>query len=70
MRLINSNLWISKYEIAKTFNCFPQKIEMNLRSMFKSRLLWEDDVTRTYRYTDKNTEKHAVYYSLEVLIFL
>ena len=21
--LVNNNLWMSKYEIAKTFNCFP-----------------------------------------------
>jgi hypothetical protein len=69
-KLVNNNLWVTKYEAAKFFNCFPQKIEMNLRSIFKSRLLWENDVTYTYRYTDKGIEKQALYYNLEVLIFL
>jgi hypothetical protein len=49
---------------------FNQKIEMNLRSIFKEHLLWEKDVTQTYRYTDKGIEKQTVYYNLEVLIFL
>jgi hypothetical protein len=69
-KLVNNNLWCSKYEIAKFFNCFPQKIEGNLRSIFKSRLLRENDVTYTYRYTDKSTEKQVLYYNLEILIFL
>ncbi|KAA6325507.1 hypothetical protein EZS27_025288 [termite gut metagenome] len=49
--LVSNNLWISKYEIAKLFNCFPQKVEANLRSIFKSHLLWESDVTYTHKYT-------------------
>jgi hypothetical protein len=68
--LVDNNLFLSKYDIAKLFNCFPAKIEMNLRSIFKSHLLWEDDVTHTHRYTDKGIEKQCVYYNLEVLIFL
>jgi hypothetical protein len=43
---------------------------MNLRSIFKSHLLWKEDVSCTYRYTDKSIEKQTVYYNLEVLIFL
>jgi hypothetical protein len=35
MRLENGNLWLQKWEIAKLFNCFPQKIEGNIRSIFK-----------------------------------
>jgi hypothetical protein len=68
--LVNGNIWMSKWSIARLFNCFNQKIEMNLRSIFKSKLLWEEDVCYTYRYTDKNIEKQIVYYNLEVLIFL
>jgi hypothetical protein len=70
VELANNNLWLAKYEIARFFNCFNQKIEMNLRSIFKSHLLWEDDVSFTYRYTDKGIEKQIVYCNLEVLIFL
>jgi len=68
--LVNNDLWLSKYQIAKTLNCFPQKIEANLRSIFKTHLLWMEDVSYTYRYIDKGLEKQCVYYNLEVLIFL
>jgi hypothetical protein len=68
--LINGNVWMSKYNIARLFNVFNQKVEMNLRSIFKSHLLWEQDVSHTYRYMDKGIEKQVVYYNLEVLIFL
>jgi hypothetical protein len=69
-QLADNDLKMSKYEIAKLFHCFPQKIEANLRSIFKSRLLCEQNVSFTYRYTDKGIEKQTVYYNLEVLIFL
>jgi hypothetical protein len=69
-QLVNNNLWLSAWEIARLFNVFNQKIEMNLRSIFKSHLLWEEDVSFTYRYTDKGIEKQNVYYNFEVLIFL
>jgi hypothetical protein len=69
-QLVNNNLWLSAWEIARLFNVFSKKIEMNLRSIFKSHLLWEEDVSFTYRYTDKGIEKQVVYYNLEVLIFL
>ena len=68
--LINGNIWMSKYYIARLFNVFYQKVEMNLRSIFKNHLLWEQDVSFTYRYKDKGIEKQIVYYNLEVLIFL
>lgn len=69
-QLVNGNLWLTKNEISKLFNCFPQKIEANLRSIFKEKLLWESEVSQNYRYTDKGIEKQAVYYNLEVLICL
>jgi hypothetical protein len=69
-QLVDNNLWISAWEIARLFNVFNQKIEMNLRSIFKSHLLWEEDVSFTHRYTDKGIEKQNIYYNLEVLIFL
>jgi hypothetical protein len=68
--LVNNDLWLTKYEIAKLLNCFPQKVETNLHSIFKSNLLWEDDCTRNRRYTDKGIEKQCLYYSREVLIFI
>jgi hypothetical protein len=68
--LINGNVWMSKWTMCQLFDCFYQKIEMNLRSIFKSHLLIEDKVSYTYRYTDKGIEKQIEYYNLEVLIFL
>jgi hypothetical protein len=70
IQLVDNNLWLCKYSIAQLFDCFPQKIEMNLRSIFKQRLLVEDKVTYSYRYTDKGIDKEAIYYNLEMLIFL
>jgi hypothetical protein len=69
-QLVNNSLWMSKYSIAKMFNCFPQKVEANLRSIFKNRLLYESDVTYTYRYTYKGIERQCLYYNMDVLIFL
>ncbi|MDR3219251.1 MAG: hypothetical protein LBU22_09830 [Dysgonamonadaceae bacterium] len=69
-QLVNDTVWMPKWKIARLFNVFNQKIEMNLRSIFKSHLLWEKDCSYTYRYTDKDIEKQIVYYNLEVLIFL
>jgi hypothetical protein len=68
--LADNNLWMNKYDIAKTFNCFPQKVEANLRSIFKSRLLYESDVTYVHKYTYKGVERQCIYYNMEVLIFL
>jgi hypothetical protein len=68
--LVDNTLWISKYEISNLFNCFPQKVEANLRSIFKSHLLWESDVTYTHRYTYKGIERQCLYYNMDVLIFL
>jgi hypothetical protein len=69
-QLVDNTLYVNKYEIAKLFNCYPQKVEANLRSIFKSRLLYESDVTYTHRYTYKGVERQCLYYNMEVLIFL
>ena len=70
VRLVNNDLWISKYEMARLLNCFPQKIEANLRSIFKNQLLWENECTYNRRYTDKGIEKQCLYYNMETLIFI
>jgi len=54
--LVNGNLWMTKNSIARLFNCFYQKVDMNMRSIFKSRLLFENEVSYTYRYVDKGVE--------------
>jgi len=68
--LVNGTIWMSKYFIARLFQCFYQKVDMNLRSIFKNQLLREQDVSFTYRYTDKGIEKQIEFFNLEVIIFL
>jgi hypothetical protein len=70
IKLVNGTVWITKWELAQLFNVFEAKIEANLRNIFKNRLLWENDVTYIYRYTDKGIEKQIVYYNMDVLMFL
>lgn len=69
-QLVDNNLWLTKYEMARLFNCFVAKIDANLRSIFKNHLLWEKDCTYCNRYIDKGVEKQTVYYNMEVLIFI
>jgi hypothetical protein len=69
-QLFNNTLWMKKYEMMHFFNVFGQKIEMNIRSIFKSGLLKERDVTYSHHYIEKGVEIEAIYYNLEVLIFL
>ncbi|GHU83702.1 hypothetical protein FACS189415_6550 [Bacteroidia bacterium] len=71
VELANNNLWLTKYEMAHLFNCFVQKVDANLRSIFKDKLLWESDVCHNNRYTDnKGNERQTMYYNMEVLIFV
>ena len=69
-QLVNNNLWLTKHEMARLLNCFVAKIEANLRSIFKSRLLWEEDCSYCNRYIDRGIEKQTMYYNMEVLIFI
>ena len=67
---MNNNLWLTRHEMARLLNCFVQKIDANLRSIFKEQLLWENDCTYNRRYTDKGIEKQCLFYNMEVLIFI
>ena len=69
-QLVNNNLWLTKNEMARLFNCFYAKIDANLRSIFKNHLLWEKECTYCNRYIDKGIEKHTMYYNMEALIFI
>jgi len=69
-QLVNNSLWLTKNEMARLLSCFVAKIDANLRSIFKSHLLWEKDCTYCNRYIDKGIEKQTMYYNMEVLIFI
>lgn len=70
MQLVNRNLWLTKNELARFLGCFVQKINAELKNIFKENLLSESDCIFCNRYTDKGIEKQCIYYNLEVLIFL
>jgi hypothetical protein len=46
--LTNGNLWMQKWQMARFFNVFSQKIEMNLRSIFREHLK-KKDKPRNYK---------------------
>jgi hypothetical protein len=69
-QLVNNNLWLTKNEIARFLGVFVQKIDAELRNIFKAGLLLEQDCTYSNRYLDKGVEKQTMFYNLELLIFL
>ena len=71
VQLVNNTLWLTKWEMAELFGVFTNTIGNNLRSILKSGLLWEKDVTYTHSYTTKNGQKaHAVFYNLDAVVFV
>ncbi|PXV60122.1 virulence RhuM family protein [Dysgonomonas alginatilytica] len=70
---INGTVWLTHYEIAFLFGVHTQTINNNLRAIFKSGVLREDEVSYTYRYavnSSNYTERQAVYYNLDAIIAL
>jgi Virulence protein len=69
-KLINGTLWLTKHEIADLFNVFVSSIGNNFRSIFKSRLLQEENVTRIHKYENNGRQSEMTIYNLEALIFV
>jgi hypothetical protein len=69
-KLINYTLWVSKHEMADLFNVFVNTIGNNLRAIFKSGLLREEEVTRTHKYENNGRRYETTLYNLEALIFV
>ena len=69
-RLVNGSIWMTKHEIANLFNVFVNTIGNNLRSIFKSKLLLEEEVTHNHKYKHNGRELEMVLYNLEVVIFV
>lgn len=69
-KLVNGTLWLTKHEMANLFNVFVSTIGNNLRPIFKSKLLLENEVTHIHRYKDKGREFEMILYNLEALIFV
>jgi hypothetical protein len=60
MQLANNNLWLTKNELARFFSVFVQKIDAELNTIFKNKLLFEQDCMFCNRYMDKGLEKNHV----------
>lgn len=69
-KLVNCTLWMSKHEIADLFNVFVNSIGNNLRTIFKSGLLREEDVTQTNKYENNGRQCEVTLYNLEAIIFV
>ena len=70
VKLVNSTLWMSKHEIADLFNVFVSTVGNNLRAIFKSGLLREENVTRIHKYENKGRQCELKLYNLEAIIFV
>lgn len=69
-KLVNCTLWMTKYEIADLLNVFVSSIGNNLRAIFKSGLLREENVTRIHKYENNGRRCEMTLYNLEALIFV
>lgn len=70
VKLIDGNLWLTKHEIADLFNVFVNTIGNNLRAIFKSGILREEDVSSVHSFDQNGKLSSITLYNLEVLIFL
>jgi hypothetical protein len=68
--LINGNLWLTKYQMADLFNTYVSTVESNLRTIFKSGILREKDVSRIHSFGHKGKTCQMTLYNLEVVIFI
>lgn len=69
----NNTVWLTHYEIASLFGVYTQTIGNNLRAIFKSGILREDEVSYTHRYAVNSAtyrERQTVYYNLSIIIAL
>ena len=69
-KLVNCTLWLTKHEIADLFNVQVNSVGNDLRSIFKSGLLREENVTRIHRYENNGRQCEMTLYNLETLIFV
>jgi len=69
-KLVNCTLWMTKHEIADLFNVSIVPASNILRSIFKSGLLREENVTRIHKYEHNGRQCEMTLYNLEALIFV
>ena len=69
-KLVNCILWLSKHEMANLFNVFVNSIGNNLRAIFKSGILREEEVTKIHKFENNGRQSEVILYNLEALIFV
>lgn len=71
IELVDGTVWVTKTEIAKLLGVFAQTVSTNLREIFKSKELFEHEVTCIHNYTnDKGVNCTIEFYNLDVIIAL
>ncbi len=70
VKLVDNNVWLTKNEIARLFHVFVSKVDANMRSIFKNKILFEQDVTRKVGYERHGKRCVFTLYNLEAIIFL
>ena len=71
VKIVNGTVWMFKNEIARLFDVYLQTVGNNFRSIFKSRLLREEEVTMELKLkNERGQDIYVTYYNLEAIIFL
>lgn len=68
---VGNTVWLTQSEIARLLDIYTVTVANNLRSIFKSGVLREERVSKTYRYkTDSCKECFTIFYNLDAVIAL
>jgi hypothetical protein len=70
---VNGTVWLTANQTAQFLGCFPAKVTCNIKAIFKSEILSENDVCSPYRYTVPNAEypeRQGILYSMDMIIAL
>jgi hypothetical protein len=70
---VNGTVWLTANQTAQFLGCYPVKVTSNIKVIFKSEVLRESEVCRTYKYyvnSKTYPERQGVLYNLDVIIAL
>ena len=71
VKMVNGTVWMFKHEIARLFDVYLQTVGNNFRSIFKSHLLREEEVTMELKLkNERGNDIYVTYCNLEAIIFL
>lgn len=71
VKIVNGTVWMFKHELARLFDVYLQTVGNNFRSIFKTGLLREEEVTMELKLkNERGQDIYVTYYNLEAIIFL